>query len=173
MARFAGLGFILLLTLAAVAQGSSSDVQSAGAPIGWDAVQHLKPGTKIVVEQLYTRGDYRQQAPCKVIRVDGASLTCRPEDARQQRIIYPADRVLTVYRVHMRVTPGSRARVVLFAAAGFAMGCALTDGNPDYPLGAAVGAAGAAYGASKISKEPKFAVVYWRTEASASAAVSP
>ena len=171
MARFAGLGFTLLLSLAAVAQGSSNGQQSA--PIGWDAVEHLKPGTKIVVEQVFTRGDYRQQAPCKVIAVDDASLTCSPEGARHQRIVYPAGRVLTVYRVRMRITPGSWARVVLFAGAGFVMGCAITDDEPDYPLGALGAAAGAAYGASKISKEPKLAVVYWRTDTPASAAVSP
>jgi hypothetical protein len=171
MARFAGLGFTLLLSLAAVAQGSSNGQQSA--PIGWDAVEHLKPGTKIVVEQMFTRGDYRQQAPCKVIAVDDASLTCSPECARHQRIVYPVGRVLTVYRVRMRITPGSWIRVVLFAGAGFVMGCAITDENADYPLGAMGAAAGAAYGASKISKEPKFAVVYWRADTPASAAVSP
>jgi len=171
MARFAGLGFTLLLSLAAVAQGSSNVQQSA--PIGWDAVERLNPGTKIVVEQMFTRSDYRQQAPCKVIAVDDASLTCSPEGARHQRIVYPAGRVLTVYRVRMRITPGSWARVVLFAGAGFVMGCAITDDEPDYPLGAMGAAAGAAYGASKISKEPKLAVVYWRTDTPASAAVSP
>jgi hypothetical protein len=102
MARFAGLGFTLLVSLTAVAQGPSNGLQSA--PIGWDAVEHLKPGTKIVVEQMLTRGDYRQQAPCKVIAVDDASLTCSPEGARHQRIVYPAGRVLTVYRVRMRIT---------------------------------------------------------------------
>lgn len=171
MARFAGLGFTLLLSIAAVAQGSSNGLRSA--PIGWGAVEHLKPGTKIVVEQMFTRGEYRQQAPCKVIAVDDASLTCSPEGARHQRIVYPAARVLTVYRMHMRITPGSWVRVALFAGAGFAMGCAITDENADYPLGAMGAAAGAGYRASNISKKPKFAVVYWRADTPASESVSP
>jgi hypothetical protein len=53
------------------------------------------------------------------------------------------------------------------------MGCAITDDNADYPLGAIGAADGAIYGASKISKKPKFAVVYWRADTPASAAVSP
>ena len=171
MGRVAGWVSVVLIVCCGVAQGSSNGQQSA--PIGWDAVEHLKPGTKIVVEQMFTRGDYRQQAPCKVIAVDDASLTCSPEGARHQRIVYPAEQVLTVYRVRMRITPGSWARVVLFAGAGFWMGCAITDDQPDYPLGTIGAAAGAAYGASKISKQPKFAVVYWLTDTPASATVSP
>jgi hypothetical protein len=169
MAKLAG--FILLFSLAAVAQGPSNGRQFG--PSGWDAMERLKPGTELVVEEMSTRSDYRQQAPCKMIAVDDASLTCSPEGARHQRIVYPARRVLTVYRVRMRITPGSWARLVLFAGAGFVMGCAITDDQPDYPLGAMGAAAGAAYGAANISKEPKFAAVYWRTDAPASAAVSP
>lgn len=165
---------------AAIAGGGVAHTTSAGAQTtangvlpGWEAVQHLKPGTKVVVEDLFTPGDYRNQAPCQLLRVDDASLTCRPEGRRNRRIVYPAGQVLTVYQVKTRVTAGSWARIVLFPGLGFLLGCAITDENPDYPLGGIGAAAGGLFGVEHISREPKFAVIYRRTEAAAGSAVSP
>jgi len=170
-----GLALILssLLPVVAVAQGPGQEVQSGSALTNWGAVEHLKPGTKVVVEELNVAGDYRQQTPCKLIRVGDASLTCSPDRQRNQRIVYPASQVLTVYQVRMRVTAGSWARIVLYAGAGFLLGCAITDENPDYPLGAMGAVAGGLAGAGRISRKPKFAVVYWRVAAAAGGAVSP
>jgi hypothetical protein len=169
-----GWAFVVLMACGGVADAVSARVQTTNSVLpGWEAVQHLKPGTQVVVEELSTPGDYRNQAPCRLVRVDDASLTCRPENRRNQRIVYPAGQVLTVYQVKTKVTPGSWARVVLFAGLGFGMGCAITDQNPDYPVGGLGAVAGGLLGAEHISREPKFAVVYWRMGASAGGAVSP
>jgi len=140
---------------------------------GWEAVQRLKPGTEVVVEELLTPGDYRKQAPCKLVRVDDVSLTCRPDNRRNQRIVYPAPQVLSVYQVGMRVTAGSWVRIVLFAGLGFGLGCAITDENPDYPLGGIGAAAGGLLAAEHVSKAPTSKVIYQRMEAAADGAVSP
>jgi hypothetical protein len=167
MARIVGWALV-----AVMAGGGVAHAKDAGAG-GWGAVERLKPGTKVVVEELSTPGDYRYQVPCEVVRVDDASLTCRPEGQRNRRIVYPAGQVLTVYRVKMRVTAGSWVRMVIFPGLGFLLGCAITDENPDYPLGALGAVAGGALGAEHISKGPKFEVVYWRTETPVGGTVSP
>jgi hypothetical protein len=159
--------------LAVVMAGGAVAHAKDPATGSWVAVERLKPGTKVVVEELSTPGDYRYQVPCKVVRVDEASLTCRAEGGRNQRIVYPAGQVLTVYQVKMRVTAGSWARIVLYAGAGFLMGCAITDEKPDFPLGGMGAVAGGVIGAMDISRGPKFEVVYWRTDAPAGGAVSP
>lgn len=165
---------------AVIAGGGVAHATSAGAQTmadgvlpGWDAVQHLKPGTQVMVEQLSTPDGYQSQAPCKLLRVDDASLTCRPEGRRNPRIVYPAAQLLTVYQVKMRVTAGSWVRIVLFPGLGFLLGCAITDENPDYPLGGIGAAAGGLAGVEHISRAPTFKVIYRRTEAAAGAAVSP
>jgi len=167
MGRFAGWVLAVVVAGGGVAQAKEAGVE------GWGAVERLRPGTKVVVEELFTPGDYRYQTPCKLVRVDDASLTCRPEGQRNQRVIYPARQVLTVYQVRMRVTAGSWARIVLYSGLGFLLGCAITDENPDYPLGGMGAAGGALYGVGKISQEPKFTVIYWRTEAPASGVAGP
>jgi len=146
--------------------------QAKGRVVGdWAAVERLKPGTKVVVTEPFVAEAYPDQTPCQVIRIDHASLTCRPEGDRARRIVYPAERVLTVYQVKMRVTAGSWARLVLFPGFGFLMGCAVTDDRPDYPLGALAGAGGAALAAGHISRHPKFELIYRSTEALPAAAV--
>jgi hypothetical protein len=162
------LGFLLAYSGVAQAQ----DAKRAGGSGSWDAVKALKPGTKVVVEQLLTPGDYRDQTPCWVMRVDEESLTCSPVGKRRQRIVYPARQVLTVYQVRMRVTAGGWVRTVLYAGAGFLVGCAITDENDDYELGAVGAVAGALAGAERGAR-PKFTVVYRRMEPSAGEAVSP
>jgi hypothetical protein len=127
----------------------------------------------VVVEELSMPGDYQNQAPCKLVHVDDASLTCRPEGRRNRRIVYPAGQVLAVYQVKTRVTAGSWVRLVLFPGLGFLLGCAITDENPDYPLGAIGAAAGGLAGVEHISKSPTFKVIYRRTQAAADGAVSP
>jgi hypothetical protein len=129
------------------------------------ATERLKPGTKVVVQELGVAGDYRYQVPCDVVRVDDASLTCRPEDERNRRIVYPIGRVQTVYRVKMKVTAGSWARIVAYSGLGFLLGCAITDENPDYVLGGLGAVAGAGIGLKDMSRQPNFEVVYWRQEA--------
>jgi hypothetical protein len=136
-------------------------------------VKVLKPGTKVVVfEQLFTPGDYHDQTPCWVMRVDEESLTCSPVGQRRQRIVYPARQVLTVYQVRMRVTAGGWVRAVLYAGGLFLVGCAVTDDAADYPLGAMGAVAGASVGIGR-GLRPKFTVVYRRMEPSAGGAVSP
>jgi hypothetical protein len=171
------VGWVLAVAIAGggVAHSPSAAAQSlANSELpGWDAVQHLKPGTQVMVEELSTPGGYQNEVPCKLLRVDDASLTCRPEGRSNRRIIYPAEQLLTVYQVKMRVTAGSWARIVLFPGLGFLLGCAITDENADYPLGGIGAAAGGLAAVEHISKAPTFKVIYRRTEAAAGGTVSP
>jgi hypothetical protein len=167
MGRFA-VG-VLAVVLAGGGVAQAKEAKGANDTASWVAVAALKPGTKVVVEQMFTPGDYRAQPPCKVVRVDEQALTCSLGQ-RGQRIVYPADQVLTVYRVRMRVTVGSWARIVLYAGGGFLFGCAVTDENCDYPLGVIGGAAGGLAGVGNISRKPKFEVVYWRADTAAGGA---
>lgn len=128
----------------------------------WTAVERLRPGTMVVVEQQATVGDYRYQTPCEVIGVNDDSLTCRPKDARSGRVVYPASEVLTVYRVKTRITTWSWVRTGLLGGAGFLVGCAITDDQPDYPLGGMGAAAGALYGLDHLSRKRHFEVIYWQ-----------
>jgi hypothetical protein len=167
MGRF--MSWALLVVV--LAGGGMAHAEDHG-PSDWGAVERLKPGTKVVVVQLLTLGDYHDQTPCWVMRVDEESLTCSPVGKRRQRIVHPARQVLTVYQIRMRVTAGGWVRTVLYAGAGFLVGCAITDENADYPLGALGAADGALYGMMRGAK-PKFTVVYQRMEPSAGGAVSP
>jgi len=166
MGRFAGW-----LLVAVLAGGGVAHAEDRG-PSGWGAVERLKPGTKVVVEQLLTPGDYRDQSPCWVTRVDEESLTCSPVGKRRQRIVYPARQVLTVYQVRMRLTAGGWVRTVLYTGAGLLVGCAITDDKCDYFLGAVGAVDGALFGALR-GLRPKFTVVYRRMEPSVGEAVSP
>jgi hypothetical protein len=165
----AGLILGFLVAYSGVAQ--TKDAKQAVGSMSWDAVRALKPGTKVLVEQLFTPDDYRKQKPCWVVRVDEGSLTCSPVGKPRQKIVYPAAQVLTVYQVRMRLTAGSWARIILFAGAGFLVGCAITDDQCDYPLGALSAVGGAGVGVARISQS--FTVVYRRMEPSADGAVSP
>jgi hypothetical protein len=159
MRGFAGWILAVVVALAGAAQAKGP--KGAG---GWGAVERLKSGTKVVVQELGVAGDYRYQVPCDVVRVDDASLICRPEDELNRIIVYPIGRVLTVYRVKMRVTAGSWARIVGFSGLGFLLGCAFTDENANYPLGGLGAAAGAGIGLGHMSRQRNFEVVYWHPE---------
>lgn len=155
MKRCAGL--ILAIVMASVGVAEAKGPKRAG---GWEAAERLKPGTKVVVQESGVASDYRNQVPCEVVRVDDASLTCRPEDERNRTIIYPIGPVLTVYRVETRVTAGSWARIVASSGLGFLLGCAITDDKPNFPLGGLGAAAGASIGLGRLSRQPNFKIVY-------------
>jgi len=167
MKELGTLALAVTMTLSGVAHAKEPTTNS------WAAVERLRSGTMVVVEQPLTVGDYRYQIPCKVIRVDHDALTCRVKDGSSGRIVYPASEVLTVYRVRMRITAWSWVRTGLLAGGGFLMGCAITDDEPDYPLGGGGAAVGALYGLEHLSRHPQFDVVYWRTDESAREPVAP
>ncbi len=162
--RRIALGLVLVSLLAT---SGIADAANVVLP-GWGAVQQLKPGTKAVVVLQFAPWDYRKQTPCSVMRVDEESLSCSPVGKRRQRIVYSARQVFTVYQV--RVTAGGWVRTVLYAGAGFLVGCAVTDDKCDYPLGAMGAVAGGLLGAEHMST---LVVVYRQTEAAAGETVSP
>ena len=167
MKKRAALVLAVIMTLSGLAYAKEPETNS------WDTVERLRPGTMVVVEQSFTLGDYRHQKPCGIVHVDHDSLTCLLKDGRSGRIVYPASEVLTVYRVRMRTTAWSWVRTALLGGAGFLLGCAITDDEPDYPLGGLGAADGALYGLGHLSRHPQFEIVFWRTDESAREPAAP
>ena len=125
---------------------------------------------KVVVKVEFAPWDYRDETPCWVVRVDEESLTCSPVGKRRQRIVYPA-------RAGVYGLSGQDAADGMELGAhrsscrgGFLIGCAITDDECDYPLGAMGAVAGGLLGAEHMST---MVFVYRRIEPLADEAVSP
>jgi hypothetical protein len=131
--------FVLCVFLL-LALSSRVQCQSTPAPTGWNAVERLRKGTRLVVGRTLTPGEYEERQPCKVVRVDTASLVCTPLGGRGSRLVYPARQVASVYVCKAHISPNI-LKMIVYGGAGWLAGGIITDENWDYPL-ATIGAIG-------------------------------
>jgi hypothetical protein len=148
--------FVLMLSVLSIMVGSAA---AQGPPPGWHAVQRLRRGTKITVERPLASGELDEQRSCKIVRVDAATLTCIPEGDQGQRVVYPARQIDSVYRIKRDVP---WVRLVLGAGLGFAIGGAVSDGRPNFPLAGVGAIAGAGYAVGTDTPKTKVVLVYPR-----------
>ena len=81
---------------------------------------------------------------CRIRAVTPTPLTCTEVGGRA-KLVFDRTAVAAVYRVDVG-TSISVFKVLLAAGAGFLVGCAITDGNLNFQLGALGAVTGAGYG---------------------------
>ena len=123
-----------------MAQGavSSRPIVASHTLPGWDEVERLKPGTKVIVGQDLMPGEFVPWRPCRVVQVDATALTCVPDGERgrqAQRVVYPAGEVRSVCQLKLHVP---WIRMVVYGGIGAVVGgVVLTGENWNTSLGAA------------------------------------
>jgi hypothetical protein len=132
------------------------------SPLGWEAAQRLKPGTKVAVRQPLTPGEFEPRRSCKVVHVDATSLTCTSDGQQGQRVVYPVAQIDSVYQFKLHFP---WIRTVVYAGIGsFVGGGVLTGGNWDHRLGTAGAIVG---GLNAVIADPpgtKLVLVYRRVQ---------
>ena len=155
MALFLIDGF--LMAQGAVPAGASV---TSRAPLGWEAVQRLKPGTKVTVRQPLAPGEFEPRRSCSVVHVDATALTCVPDGERDERVTYPVGQIESVYRLKLHI-PWIRG--VLYAGAGaFVGGAVLTGGNWNNRSGTVGAIAGGIEAVIKDPPKTQLVLVYQR-----------
>jgi len=120
----------IALCLAGVsrAQGPARATSTAkiAAPPGWEAVERLKQGTKVIVRQPLTPGEFEPWRPCRVVHVDATALTCMPDGQKAQRVVYPVKQISSVYRLKLHIP---WVRGVIYSGLGVLVGGVVLTGE--------------------------------------------
>ena len=91
----------------------------------WAAVEHLKRGTEIVIETTPAQSGMRLEHTCRLVTSDANGLTCTALHGAGLRLVLPAGKIRTVYRVRRR-----RVSAGLLAELGFAVGAGAVFATP-------------------------------------------
>jgi hypothetical protein len=135
--------------------------QSKLAPTGWSAIEGLKKGSWVMVDRVLASGEYEERLPCRMVRVDADSLVCSPRGGHGTRLVYPAERVASVYLCKTRVSPNF-VKMILYGGAGWVAGGIITDEKWDYPLAMLGAVGGGLYGLASNRPEQKQILIYRR-----------
>lgn len=121
-----------------VAQGPrAASTAKVNAPPGWEAVERLKHGTKVIVRQPLTPGEFEPWRPCRVVHVDSTALTCMPDGQKVQRVVYPIGQINSVYQLKLHIP---WVRGVVYSGLGVLVGGVILTGENWNGSLAAVGA---------------------------------
>lgn len=146
----------------AMAQEPSRVASTArvNAPPGWEAVERLKHGTKVIVRQPLTPGEFEPLRPCRVVQVDASALTCMPDGQKVQRVVYPVGQINSVYQLKLHIP---WVRGVFYSGLGVLVGgVVLTGENWNGSLATACAVIGAMNAVSSDPPRTQRVLVYQR-----------
>lgn len=106
--------------MASIQMGSLAIVLAMGTWAhgqNWTSVEHLKPGSELIVETTLTQSGVSLEHACRLVTSDSNNLTCMAFHRSGPTQTLPAHDITAVYKVEKR-----RLSASLLAETGFAVG---------------------------------------------------